>query len=204
MEPRPVQDRLRQIERPSEFPMDAVSRNSPSPSRPRLPPPTPPASRGKNAPARRVKIPGASSGAFDPATHHVHPTLANPGSHERERLEARRARLAHARRYTTQAEASFGVSDPLRMKSRRRSARVPSPTPPSSHRGSADLRAATEISGELVVDTRRRFHAVAVVSLKHRQHETRLTVAALRPAMFRHRPLHRRSPWPLVAALPRA
>ncbi len=42
-----------------------------------------------SAEVTRVKIPGASSGAFDPATHHVHPTLANPSSHERERVEAR-------------------------------------------------------------------------------------------------------------------
>ncbi len=67
------------------------------------------------AAADAVNNPGASPGAFDLTTHHACTTLSDSGRCERERVVPRP--LAHARGYTNQAEASFEVSDPSRMKS---------------------------------------------------------------------------------------
>ncbi|MBI5766328.1 MAG: class I SAM-dependent methyltransferase [Verrucomicrobia bacterium] len=60
-----------------------------------------------------MKIPGASSGAFDQTIHHVLPPISGSGGCERKRAVSRP--LAHARGYPNQGEASFAVSNPTRM-----------------------------------------------------------------------------------------
>ena len=65
---------------------------------------------------RKVNIPAASRGAFDRTAPHANEAPFYSRGGERQRAVVRR--LAGARRYTNQGEASFAVSNPKRMKRR--------------------------------------------------------------------------------------